>query len=326
MLLIVGYMAVATLVVALSVKASEYIDMLDSRTRLSGAFLGGVLLSAVTSLPELFTSVSATLLLDEPSLCIGNILGSDLFNLAAFAAVGFLFVRHFSRAKLASSNALVALFVVAIYVAMILNWFNILNFELATVNILTIVIIVLYCVGVRYLAVGDSKPSDVDDAASEGSQSADDDGLSVRTIVVRFVLVAIGIVTMSVVMTYLTDALAAEYNIGKGLAGALFLGVATSLPELSSTVALFRMRNYDVATGNIVGSNLFNFMILCVVDVVSVGSRVYDYSDPKIENLLVYGLLSAIVMLPLIRTQNRFVRWACMAVVVGCYFAFLLVE
>ena len=218
-----------------------------------------------------------------------------------------------------------ALFVVAIYVAMILNWFNILNFELATVNILTIVIIVLYCVGVRYLAVGDSKPSDADDAASEGSQSADD-GLSVRTIVVRFVLVAIGIVTMSVVMTYLTDALAAEYNIGKGLAGALFLGVATSLPELSSTVALFRMRNYDVATGNIVGSNLFNFMILCVVDVVSVGSRVYDYSDPKIENLLVYGLLSAIVMLPLIRTQNRFVRWACMAVVVGCYFAFLLVE
>lgn len=325
MLLIVGYMAVAALVVALSVKASEYIDMLDSRTRLSGAFLGGVLLSAVTSLPELFTSVSATLLLDEPSLCIGNILGSDLFNLAAFAAVGFLFVRHFSRAKLASSNALVALFVVAIYVAMILNWFNILNFELATVNILTIVIIVLYCVGVRYLAVGDSKPSDAGDAASEGSQSADD-VLSVRTIVVRFVLVAIGIVAMSVVMTYLTDALAAEYNIGKGLAGALFLGVATSLPELSSTVALFRMRNYDVATGNIVGSNLFNFMILCVVDVVSVGSRVYDYSDPKIENLLVYGLLSAIVMLPLIRTQNRFVRWACMAVVVGCYFAFLLVE
>ena len=40
MLLIIGYLAVALVVVALSVKASEYIDMLDSRTRLSGAFFG----------------------------------------------------------------------------------------------------------------------------------------------------------------------------------------------------------------------------------------------------------------------------------------------
>ena len=46
----------------------------------SGAFLGGVLLSAITSLPELFTSISATVLIDSPSLCIGNILGSKFFS------------------------------------------------------------------------------------------------------------------------------------------------------------------------------------------------------------------------------------------------------
>ena len=48
------YVIAAAIVVVLSMKASDYIDLLDKNTRLSGAFLGGIMLSAVTSLPELF--------------------------------------------------------------------------------------------------------------------------------------------------------------------------------------------------------------------------------------------------------------------------------
>ena len=47
------YLALAAAVVLLSIKASIYVDLLDKNTKLSGAFIGGVLLSAVTSLPEL---------------------------------------------------------------------------------------------------------------------------------------------------------------------------------------------------------------------------------------------------------------------------------
>ena len=67
------YIITVTAVVWFSILASRYIDMIDRSTKLSGAFLGGVLLSAITSLPELFTSISATILIDSPSLCIGNI-------------------------------------------------------------------------------------------------------------------------------------------------------------------------------------------------------------------------------------------------------------
>lgn len=52
------YLLVAAGVVLFSVKASEYVDLLDKKTSLSGAFIGGIMLSAVTSLPELFTSIS----------------------------------------------------------------------------------------------------------------------------------------------------------------------------------------------------------------------------------------------------------------------------
>ncbi|MDO5488080.1 MAG: hypothetical protein Q4F42_06325, partial [Rikenellaceae bacterium] len=71
-MLYITYLITAAAVVWFSILASRYIDMIDRSTRISGAFLGGVLLSAITSLPELFTSISATVLIDNPSLCIGN--------------------------------------------------------------------------------------------------------------------------------------------------------------------------------------------------------------------------------------------------------------
>lgn len=58
----------AVLVVYLSVRLSYYVDCLDKKTNLSGAFIGGVMLAAVTSLPELFTSLTAVLALDQPDL------------------------------------------------------------------------------------------------------------------------------------------------------------------------------------------------------------------------------------------------------------------
>lgn len=315
MLVIAEYLVVASLVVWLSVKASRYIDMLDKTTKLSGAFLGGVLLSAITSLPELFTSISAVALLRKPSLCIGNILGSNLFNIAMLAFLGIVAIRGFRHARVSRGNQMVTLFVLLVYIALILNWFNLLDFEIATINIVTLVIVALYGFGVRYLA-GENGEKCADEGAAVS--------LTVRQIVVRFTAVSIGIVVLSVLMTYITDDLATQYNIGMGMAGAIFLGVATSLPEVSSTVALLRMRCYDIAVGNIVGSNLFNFLVLCIADVLCVRQSVYDFSDNNVVNLLVFGTVATIVALPALRSQRLGVRVVCLAATVACYVAFLL--
>ena len=62
-MLYLEYIVLAILVVFLSVRLSYYVDCLDKKTNLSGAFIGGVMLAAVTSLPELFTSLTAVLAL-----------------------------------------------------------------------------------------------------------------------------------------------------------------------------------------------------------------------------------------------------------------------
>ncbi len=315
MILFAIYALLAVAVVWLSIKASRYIDMLDKATSLSGAFLGGVLLSAITSLPELFTSISATVLIHKPALCIGNILGSNLFNTAVLAALTVLTIRNFGNRRVGRGNRKVTLYVLLIYVALVLNWHNILNVDIFTVNIVTFVIAALYIISVRYLA-GDSAPK------SDEKESV---GLTVKQISVRFTLAALGIIAVSIPLTYVTDAIAVRFNLGAGLAGALFLGVATSLPEVSSTAALFRMKNYDIAVGNIVGSNLFNFMILCVADVLALRQSVYDFADPQVVSLLEWGVVATALLMVMLYVRRPWVRVVSGIAVTAGYVAFLAI-
>lgn len=298
--------------------------MIDRSTRLSGAFLGGVLLSAITSLPELFTSISATVLIDNPSLCIGNILGSNLFNFGMLAVVILFFLSSFSRASLAVSHRYVMLFLMMMYLATALNWKVMGDDNIIFggenpwfyVSVTSVIVLVLYTLSVRFLA-GDN-----------GSSNEEADGeevtLSLRAIVVRFVLASIGIIVASIILTYVTDDIATELNLGSGLAGALFLGVATSLPEVTSTISLFRMRNFDIAFGNIAGSNVFNFFVLAIADILYSGGSVYHFDDEKVIYLTVFGMASSALIYLIIRVRSAWMKALLAIGTVACYLAFLM--
>ena len=146
------YLIVAAGVVYLSQKASEYVDLIDKTTKLSGAFIGGIMLSAVTSLPELFTSVSATLFLNKPGLCMGNILGSNLFNLAVLGSLILIFFKSFCKARISSGHLAVTFSTTLIYIAIMLNMNHILNFEIMTVSITSFIILALYLFTLKNLS------------------------------------------------------------------------------------------------------------------------------------------------------------------------------
>lgn len=92
------YLILAVAVVFLSVKLSYYVDCLDRKTSLSGAFIGGIMLAAITSLPELFSSITAIVHLDQPSLVQGNALGSNILNLCIIASLLTLFHKQYKKA------------------------------------------------------------------------------------------------------------------------------------------------------------------------------------------------------------------------------------
>ena len=320
------YLLTVAAVVWFSILASRYIDMIDRSTKLSGAFLGGVLLSAITSLPELFTSISATTLIDDASLCIGNILGSNLFNFGMLAVVILFFAKGFSQANLARSHRTVLLLLLLMYVAVWLNWQQVVDMEFVLgaespwfyMSITSLVIAVLYALSVRYLASDNGAAADEEPAGEEVA-------LSLKSIVVRFVAASVGIIVASIILTYVTDDIAERLNLGSGLAGALFLGVATSLPEVTSTISLFRMRNFDIAFGNIAGSNVFNYFVLAIADLLYVRGTVYFFEDSKVINLTLFGMVASVVMFVMLCSRKMWVKMVMALLAIGCYFAFLLV-
>lgn len=324
-MLYVLYLITVVAVVWFSILASRYIDMIDHKTRLSGAFLGGVLLSAITSLPELFTSISATTLIDNPSLCIGNILGSNLFNFGMLAVVIIFFIRGFSAARLSRSHHYVMAFLILMYAAVELNRRGLVNYNITLgaeqspllyISITSLIIVLLYFLSVRFLAS--------DNGECEEEECEEEVTLSLRAIVVRFVLASMGIIIASIILTYITDDIATELNLGSGLAGALFLGIATSLPEVTSTISLFRMRNFDIAFGNIAGSNVFNFFVLTIADILYSGGTVFDFNDEKVVSLTLFGLTSSALIWIMLHCHKAWVKAMFAIMTIACYLAFLI--
>ena len=309
------YLVVAALVTFMSIKASEYVDMLDKTTSLSGAFLGGILLSAVTSLPELFTSISSTLMLDQPGLCIGNILGSNIFNYAMLSFFILTAVAKFAKCDLSKIHFIVAVSVVAMGLLIVCNKYGFLAFDIGNVSVTSILIILLYILTVWIMY------------KKGGTSESEDDGepvtLSRKQILTRFTIVSVGIVVFSVILTYITDELSVRLNLGKTVAGALFLGVATSLPETASTFTLFKIKNYDIAVGNIVGSCLFNFTILSVADFFYRGGGIYTIADTSTMNLIIFASVASVLAAVLMKFRNKATCVICPVGIIASYIAFL---
>ncbi|MDE6029149.1 MAG: hypothetical protein K2F90_02365 [Clostridiales bacterium] len=297
-LIYIGYIAMVAIIVTLSIKLGKYVDIIDAKSNISGAFIGGVMLAAVTSLPELFTSLSAVWIVKENSMIIGNILGSDLINLAFFGVILLIYWRGMKKAEfskfyytaLAVACGMYALTAIGLYLAeyMQFTWFS----------VISPAILLLYVLFVSRMP-----------KTSESDDDKPDDGITLKQAVIRFIICAVVLIGASIAMTYLTDMIAGEkmLNLGKTFAGALFLGVATSLPELISSVTLCHRGNFNAAAGNIIGSNVFNFAILFVADVFSFmpnGSGIYILNTDS-KWLLIFGVIATVTTLCMMAVKNK---------------------
>ena len=264
------YALTLVVIIFVSNRIGGIVDALDRKTKLSGAFLGAVLLAGVTSLPELVTSLTAAIM-GEPGMTQGNILGSNVFDIAI---IGLLLVIYFKRIKTRSvsrANIIFDFFVFAI-TALILV-LAILNVQVVipyiNINILTPLIIILYI----FALLATRKAEDVDDTGEETVNKFEEK--SKKYLAWSFVGYSVVLIGVSVAMTYLAENLAETYGLGKGLAGALFLGVPTSLPEIISSFALLRFGNFNAAYGNIIGSCLFNYAVLAIADIAYTSGTVF---------------------------------------------------
>lgn len=295
---ILSYLVAATIVIWLSIKLSTFVDLLDKKTNLSGALLGGILLAATTSLPEFFTSLTATVLVKENSMVMGNILGSNLFNMVLFSIIYLFFFKKLIDKKVDKAHlftmTVIGLLYVTVTCASFIFDFN--GILWGWFNPLSILILVLYAINIW------KTPKEEDEKDDEEEINEKESKLTVKQILVLFLIFALALIGASIGITYLTDWVLKVYGIGATFGGALFLGVATSLPELTATINLSKRGNINAAYGNIIGSISFNFCILSVADLFSwqavaeKGTHIYT-ADQSGFLLMVFGALGFFILL-----------------------------
>ncbi len=267
--------------VFLSMMLGNLVDMLDKKTKISGAFIGGVLLAAVTSLPELFTAFSSIFLVYNASFVVGDILGSIIFDLVVLAIETFIWVKHFHEAKFQRWHVFNGIFCLAMYGCAAYAFFAPTSWQLmlGDINVVSIVIFLLYIVTLLI----QPKTSEEDQDESEVPQ------WSLTKIWVLFGVSSLLLIGTSIGLTYLTAAIQKEIPALSGsVAGALLLGIGTSIPEIISTAQLFRKKNYDAGFGNMIGSCTFDFAILAVADFVS-----WHQMNEGLNNVIERGIFVA---------------------------------
>ena len=283
------YLVLASLVIFLSIKLSKYVDLLDKKTKIAGALLGSILLAGVTSLPELFTSLTGTIIVGKNDLVLGNIMGSDFFDIMIFGVVYFLVFKKFTEGKVGKQHYMSCLFtglmIIAVTIAAFVFSAN--GWLIGYFNPMSLVIIAIYVVSVILTPKTEEKEE----------QEEVDSPLSVKQIWIRFAIASVILIAASITVTIVTDKVVMGFGIGETFGGSLFLGVATSLPEVTATIALCRKKNFDAAYGDIIGSCTFNIIILALADAMSFRAESPLFTITSDSLMLIIGTAFTLVLL-----------------------------
>jgi len=263
---------------------SFFADIIAEKTRLGRGFVGLILLSAVTSLPELITSISAVVIRHAPDLSLGNILGSNMFNVFIIAFLEILIIREPFLYSISKKNMTYIGFIILATMSVILA---LLGFDLSVWNISLFSMIIggLY-ISAMYVGYRNIEKSD----AAETPQYA---SKKLSTAVLMFLLLGGGIVVTGSYATILADKIALVTNLGRTFVGGLLLAAMTSLPEVITSISSARLGAYDMIVGNILGSNMFNLGIIFIADLLYRDGSVF--ADPK-GNQVIPALFSIILV------------------------------
>jgi cation:H+ antiporter len=257
-------------------RLARHADDLARKTGLGRAMLGMLLLGGVTSLPELAVAVTATLG-GAPLLTVNDILGSAAINVLILALADAAFGRGAltstpGHPQVLLQGTLSVMLLVLVAAAVIAG-----DRLLLGIGAWSWLLLLGYAAAVRIVVRAGGQPSWLPDPAGprhqeppEADAPTDSRGRLVRRIVgAGAVILAAGFV-----LAQAAEAIAVQTGLGTSFVGAVLLALCTSLPEVSTALAAVRLGRYEMAIGDIFGTNLFNMTILVLIDALHPGPPV----------------------------------------------------
>ena len=253
MVLIIEF-AVLLIALAILAKASESVISssvtLSSLTKLSELAIGFVILSVLTSLPELsVTLFSATA--DSMGIAVGNIFGSNIANLGLIighaALVGRIKVKRRELKKLSTILFLTSLIPITLLMLIEVSFF------IGVILLSVFVLFTAYSIKKNIVVKGKLE--------EEPKEKAELSKYIVNNFIILLIGIAVVLVSSKVVVDSASN-IVLEMGIAQTLIGATIIAVGTSIPELSIMLVAIRRKRVTLALGNAIGSNLTNISLI----------------------------------------------------------------
>lgn len=242
-------------------------DVIAEKTGLSGNWIGLALLATVTSLPELVTGVGSITAAGAPDMAVGDALGSCVFNLMILLVADLVHrpAPSFGCASqghiLASGFGILALGLVA---SALVPPALLASLRLGWVGLVSPALILVYAVSLRAVFVHERR------AVQTGVERSvrRHDGITLRAAVIRYAIAATVVIVAGLRLPVVAERLAQAHGLSDGFVGTTLVAATTSMPEFMVTLAAVRIGALDMAFANLLGSNLFNMVVLAVDDLV----------------------------------------------------------
>lgn len=273
------------------VRLSRYGDVIAEKTGLGRSWVGLVLLATVTSLPELVTGLSSVTAANVPNIAIGDVLGSCVFNLGILVIIDFLHREESVYTRASRGHILSAGFGVVLIglvgLSILLAGQGAAP-AIGHVGIYAPLIVVIYVVAMRMLFRYERK--EMADFVEEAARKYD--RISLRRAALGYGLAAAVVVAAGTWLPFIGAEIARTMGWHTSFVGTLFVAGATSAPEIAVTVAALRMGALDMAIANLLGSNLFDILIVAIDDLFYTPGPILAHVSP----VHAFSAFSAIIM------------------------------
>jgi cation:H+ antiporter len=239
-------------------------DTIAEGTGLGGMWVGAILIAGATSLPELTTDIHAVLQ-GNPGLAIGDLFGSNMANMLVLAVADLFSRQGRMLTRVVVNQTLVATLAILLTSLAVIGTLSragaVVGFGWPA-----LAIGFTYFAGMRLLHRNRAEPPFATGEEVAAARRASRAGL--RRAMIGFGLAAVVILMAAPFLAASTATIAEQLGISKGFAGMVLLALTTSLPEMVVTWTCIRVGAYDLAVGNLFGSNCFNMAAILPLDIV----------------------------------------------------------
>lgn len=243
----------AVVIIFAGMALAKYGDEIAEKTGWGTLWVGTILVSVSTSLPELVVNISAVWIEKSPGLALGNVFGANMINIFVIGVAALLFgIRNLFGNQGPDTQVLVKTAIGLVALAGVMAATG--DFSLGPTSVGGLLIAVAYIFGMR--AVYNAGRTEAGAAEEEAPKE------SPRNAFIAFGIASLVVIIAGRYLASSADEIAKISGIGASFIGVLLVSIVTTLPEGSVTIAACFRKSYGIAIGNVYGSCAFNVFVI----------------------------------------------------------------